>query len=253
MEKNEYLESLNNFYSLKHKYENNLKNSKYALIQNKDMTKEEKRNKFLKKKKLCVNCQQEGGTLFTITKSNLSATCGNKNTPCDLNINIKKKHYKESNVLCEILQDEMNTIKRNIIINKMDLLYQYKTEDEIVSIFEKLKEDLTNISLSYEEAMHHYFQVVDNKIKKEEILKFKKDMHNYLNDIKDLNNEYLETKNIELLKNGIQIYKENVIPIINNIQRVQYKNMYINYDDSKTNEIHLIQNEYTISDLEIEI
>ena len=50
MEKNEYLESLNNFYSLKHKYENNLKNSKYALIQNKDMTKEEKRNKFLKRK-----------------------------------------------------------------------------------------------------------------------------------------------------------------------------------------------------------
>ena len=33
-------------------------------------------------------------------------------------------------------------------------------------------------------------------------------MHNYLNDIKDLNNEYLETKNIELLKNGIQIIKK---------------------------------------------
>ena len=252
-EKNEYLVALNEFYNLKHKYENNLKNSKYALIKNTDLTKQQKRNKFLKKKKLCINCQQEGGTIFTITKNNLSAICGNKNTPCDLNINIKKKHYKESNVLCEILQDEMNTIKREIIINKMDLLYQYKTEEEIVDIFEKLKEDLTNISMSYEDALHHYFQIVDNKIKKEEIKKFKSDFHNYLNEIDGLNTEYIETNNIELIKNAIKIYNEKIIPIVDNIQRVQYKETYIEYGDTNDSNINLIQNEYTISDLEIEI
>ena len=34
VEKNEYLDALNEFYNLKHKYENNLKNNKYALIKN---------------------------------------------------------------------------------------------------------------------------------------------------------------------------------------------------------------------------
>jgi len=48
VEKNEYLDALNEFYNLKHKYENNLKNNKYALIKNTNLTKQQKRNKFLK-------------------------------------------------------------------------------------------------------------------------------------------------------------------------------------------------------------
>ena len=107
--------------------------------------------------------------------------------------------------------------------------------------------------MSYEDALHHYFQIVDNKIKKEEIKKFKSDFHNYLNEIDGLNTEYIETKNIELIKNAIKIYKENIIPIVDNIQRVKYKETYIEYGDTNDSNINLIQNEYTISDLEIEI
>ena len=50
-EKNEYLVALNEFYNLKHKYENNLKNSKYALIKNTDLTKQQKRNEMTQKQK----------------------------------------------------------------------------------------------------------------------------------------------------------------------------------------------------------
>ena len=254
MEKDEYLASLNNYYNLKHKYENTIKNSKYTLIKNNDLTKKEKRNKFLKKKKRCVNCQQEGGSIFTITKKSLTAICGNKNTPCDLNINIKKKHYTKSNDLSEILYDEINDIKKNIIKNKMDLIYQYKTEEEIVDNFTELKEDLTNLSLSYEEALHHYFNVVDNKLKKDELKKYKTDFYNILIKINELNEQYKEEKNIDLLKSSIDIYKSNIIPLVKQIQSVKYKENYLNVEEkSNEKEYHLVQNEYTISDLEIEI
>ena len=41
-------------------------------------------------KKKCVNCNKDGGTIFTIGDS-LIAKCGNKEQPCDLNINFERK------------------------------------------------------------------------------------------------------------------------------------------------------------------
>ena len=72
--------------------------------------------------------------------------------------------------------------------------------------------------------------------------------------INELNEQYKEEKNIDLLKSSIDIYKSNIIPLVKQIQSVKYKENYLNVEEkSNEKEYHLVQNEYTISDLEIEI
>ena len=75
----------------------------------------------------------------------LIAKCSS-NTPCDLDINIKLANYKSYDDLIEILHDKLEIVKTDIIKLKLDLLFNLKDEDYVVSKFERLKDNLIKLN-----------------------------------------------------------------------------------------------------------
>ena len=135
-----YTEALNNYYTKKRLYSEQVKK---ILKKGSDVNTQIK----------CIKCKKKGGTTFEriVEKEDgkkqvyLIAKCSS-NTPCDLDINIKLANYKSYDDLIEILHDKLEIVKTDIIKLKLDLLFNLKDEDYVVSKFEKLKDNLINMN-----------------------------------------------------------------------------------------------------------
>ena len=91
-------------------------------------------------KQKCVNCKREVGTTFSETNRIFKAVCGDPINPCKLDIELQvgKKHHIDE--IINITDDIINDTKEQIIKLKMDLTYNYKTQEEIVDEFNVLKQ-----------------------------------------------------------------------------------------------------------------
>ena len=135
-----YTAALNNYYSKKQKYSEQIKK---ILKNGGDINAQIK----------CIKCKKKGGTAFEriVEKEDgkkevyLIAKCSS-NTPCDLDINIKLANYKSYDDLIEILHDKLEIVKTDIIKLKLDLLFNLKDEDYVVSKFERLKDNLIKLN-----------------------------------------------------------------------------------------------------------
>ena len=83
-----------------------------------------------------------------------------------MNITFEKKETITSKELSDLLHNEITNIRRVIVNTKMDYLFQYKTEEEIVEQFDELKKNLNELQASYSKALSMYLNIIDNKEKK---------------------------------------------------------------------------------------
>ena len=135
-----YTEALNNYYTKKRLYSEQVKK---ILKNDGDVNTQIK----------CIKCKKKGGTTFEriVEKEDgkkqvyLIAKCSS-NTPCDLDINIKLANYKSYDDLIEVLHSKLEIVKTDIIKLKLDLLFNLKDEDYVVSKFEKLKDNLIKLN-----------------------------------------------------------------------------------------------------------
>ena len=89
---NELIEAMNDYYKLKHQYNNTVVSEKNKILKNDTLSSKDKRRRFKQLVYKCINCKQNGGTIFTNTNGFLKAVCGS-DTPCKLNIEIMKGKY----------------------------------------------------------------------------------------------------------------------------------------------------------------
>ena len=100
-EEKELLEkTLNEFYTLKERYNNDIQKIKHGLTAKYGInnSSQKKRDEYLKHKPKCVNCKRNVGTIFSDKDRVLKAICGDKDDPCTLNIEIfmgKKEHIDD--------------------------------------------------------------------------------------------------------------------------------------------------------------
>lgn len=145
-----YTEVLNNYYTKKRLYSEQVKK---ILKKGSDVNTEIK----------CIKCKKKGGTTFEriVEKEDgkkqvyLIAKCSS-NTPCDLDINIKLANYKSYDDLTEVLHDKLEIVKTDIIKLKLDLLFNLKDEDYVVSKFEKLKDNLIKLNGKLDKLRNTY-------------------------------------------------------------------------------------------------
>ena len=127
--------AIDNYYKLKQKYEQQLENKKKPIRNNKDLTKKEKKIKFKQIKINCINCGKKGGTIFTKKNIVLIAVCGNTSNPCNLNININRGDYTNIYDTEGLIQKDIESIKKKIMLLKLDLLFNYADESVIIKEF----------------------------------------------------------------------------------------------------------------------
>ena len=202
------------------------------------------RIKNIKNKMKCLFCDQEGGMLFSDNTDKYEMKCLGQNPCCHLIIK-KGIIVKYNNIKNKLLNDS-NDIKEKIIKCKLKILYNLEDEDIILQQFENLKTLLedTHLQMKEVEKIHTEKKSVikfkentdnddDEDWFQEEII-LKTDRLNELNiqlqqnikKFKEINklikNELQEEKILELKKDYINSYIEDVIPIINEMHILKY-------------------------------
>ena len=190
-EKQDVLDALNLFYSMKSQYETNLNKEKTKIINNKDLSNREKQREFKKLKPKCINCKRPVGTIFATIYDEKEdgrqnkAQCGDRTNPCDLNIVINLVKIIRLEDFLEMDEKDISKLKVDIIKDKNDLIFGYITTEEALDKFEKSKENLNELVSSYELSLEKFMMVINNKEKKEELRKIEKEIQSNISYIKD--------------------------------------------------------------------
>ena len=248
----EYLDAYNTFWELKEKYDTKrqkvIKTLKKKHPRNIPLIKEELA-KFDERRK-CVNCNKVGGTIFEITETHLKCRC-NAAKKCPLNIEIKKpKHVN----LRDAIRNEINIIseiKQDIMAYKLDLLFQNQSEDIVLKEFRRLKE-LLDEHIKAKDLFQEFYDKQNKIVKlqeegaeskenpgvfklKEQLINEKeKQLNQLVSDFKKNIKEYQKEDSKPILINSMDIYKNTILPLQEEIRNLKFDYIEIEKEESKS-------------------
>ena len=227
------------YYKLKGDYDAKYKNAKNKITKS-DLSLSEMRKKIKSMKMKCINCKQNGGTIFTNKDGILTAKCGNTESPCALDIQIKRGKWMLLTKAADLSEQDIEVSKENIIDLKLDLLFGLRTEEQIASEFDESKSDYK--SLVKQLDMINGVIESENTIKvgaptkdedsvrnipiKEYLNIKKRQLKQLVTRFKSLVKEYMEEDEVlakqDLMQQAINIYTEQIFPIMTNIRESKY-------------------------------
>jgi hypothetical protein len=248
-------EALNNYYKLKEKYEEQLINDKASVLSKYKLSWREKRREYKNLVKKCVNCGQSGGTIFTnfLDKQDdtrvLSAVCGHVANPCPLNIKLDLGFFEPITYYIQINEDFVKEMKNKIIEDKNKLLFGYISKEDAIANFDKIKEELNENGQILESHIAEYLEIVDNTQKKEGLKKKLNMSFTYIKEIQEAISNFNSSGNQQFVKDAVDIYIDNLKPILDEIRNLKYSNCSVEYNEND-NTYHLMEQKTTIHDLE---
>lgn len=244
----EYLEKLNQYYSIKHNYEVKKQEKINRIIKNPELSLKQKQEAYSKVKMNCMNCGRRVGTIFENNDGILSAICGDKTNPCTLNIKINTGKFVPLDELISAFQTGVDDSKTDIITTKLDLLFGYESESTVLHMFKKIKKELSDDLETLIMYRSKFIKVIENLDNKTEI-KIKLDLYyDKIELIKNTIDEFNESGQINLIKDMIVVYQDELMPIINDLNILKYKYYAMEFNENN-NTHHLIKKQYTISQL----
>jgi hypothetical protein len=252
-EKQHFFSSLDQYFRYKDKYESTIKKEKNQIIKLPGLSWREKRAEFIKIKPKCINCKRPFGSIFSNKVEedgrHLIGICGNRSDPCPLNLNINLGLVE--NIHDNLRNDELslNEYKKEVIVDKNDLLFGYITEEEAVQKFDKIREKVGEFTKVYEFTLQTYLNVVDNEEKKTDLEKIQMEFYNNLDNFNFMSNQYKSTQNTQFIVDAVDLYVNTLQPRVNEIMNKKYAYNGVEYNEDD-NTFKLIQIPVTIENLE---
>ena len=227
------------YYKLKGDYDKKYNNAKKKITKS-GLDLNEIRKKLRSMQMKCINCKQNGGTIFTNKDGVLTAKCGNTESPCGLDIQIKRGKWMLLPKAAELSRTEIENTKAEIIDLKLDLLFGLRTEEQISADFDNEKRDYK----TFAKQLDMIEGIIDSenkisiagptksedsvrRISIDEYINIKKrQLKNHVSTFKSLVKEYMEEDDVvtkqDLMKRAINIYTEDIIPIMKNMRESKY-------------------------------
>lgn len=246
-----YYEELEEYYKLK---------TKYMLLKQKKITElsgdygkdyDQKKQILAKYKPKCINCKQDGGTIFTESPELLRATCGNTFSPCKLDLSITRKKFIPIIEKLLTTHENLENYKKNIITTKLDFLFNYIEEEKAVELFETLKQQLNNSQESYNNLVNLYNSITNNEELKlliqEKIQDFEINKKQYC----DALELFKSTGEISYLKSAVELHNSKLSPLGSELMKLKYKSSYV--EKNEHDQYIFFQNSYNLEDLLIEL
>lgn len=245
---------IQNYYKLKSDYFQQINKLKKGILNNDQLSRSDKRKRFSILRPKCVNCKNPVGSIFTTKERTLIALCGatqntygGKYEPCSLNINIDRPHILSLDEMIEVLSENSETVKEDIISTKVKSIFGLIPEENAVKDFEEFKKTYAEISKLYSDTKTKYDAIVNNQDKKDNIIGIQREIYNKINEIKNLISD--DALNEQLSRDGVELYINSLMPMIHELNKQKFSHMEVEYDEDNDN-YHLIQEEYSIGDLE---
>ena len=250
--------NINEYYRLKSKYDNDNEKNKKKILNNKMLGMKEKKAEFKQLKPKCVNCGRPGGTTFAsvISKDNsgakfreLRAFC-KATEPCGLNINIAVGNFENINEILKMIDGEIYTAKNEIINDKNKLLFGLITTETALGNFDLQKATIKDYTDLLETYLQIYIKLTDDPETKAKLNEEVEKSYLLIQQIKTAIKNFNETNSIEFVRGGVEVYNDELRPVLNEILKLKYKQNMVVFEES-TNTYHLVQRAYSIKDLEM--
>jgi hypothetical protein len=225
-----YVESIHSYFKLKNKYETNHKTAIRQIV-NKIHNKKDRKKMVGQIVKKCIQCKRPGGTTFSLLNKTYVARCNSNVSPlCKLNIKIYNGNYNNIEELVYMFKEQIDFLKDEMIIQKMDTLFNYISESESVKLFNESLKTYNEDSAIYKNFINKYNDLYNNE-NRQELIKRKMDniyvLSGKINNITEQysNEEHKNVNNRELLKTAMEVYINELIPEIRNLQLLKYDSM----------------------------
>lgn len=248
------------YYKLKQSYEKKRDKQKEKLLKNEEgLSWKERRDQYrkLKVKVKCINCNKSGGTIFSSNQGLLTAVCGNKESPCDLNIEISKDTFDNIRNISYTNNNKIYKLKLKIISAKLDYLFGYISQEKTVELFDPLRAELAKLTAYQLEVDKQYTLAVNNPNKEALIREDVSKLELEINRLKKIGKAYLESESQALVKTMVENYMTIILPLNENIKANKYMVNGIRRDgirEDETDEIYnLVSVGYTTEQLERKI
>ena len=255
-DENNFNIKLNEYYRLKSEYESSINSLKSKIRYDKSLTKGQKIDKIKALQSKCINCKRNGGTIFlqeyVDNERILSAICNHPNNPCNLDIKLSIGIFYILSDLLNEIEDEIRIIKNKIIDYKNKQLFNFISNDEVITIFDNLKSEINDNFSVLEEYNNLLMKKTENILNTDEYKKEFEYLQTYILQFKDCIKKYNETNNIKFISDAVSIYIGNISSTNKVILDLKYKENLVVYNPLD-NEYSLIQNKNRIADLEIDI
>ena len=229
-----YQELLDYYYDLKAKYNKNYNKKKHTIMIS-DASSKEKKVLIDNIVRKCVNCNQVGGTTFKRENGIISAVC-NAVKPCKLDFRLqlsKKNTFQQT--LHKLIKD-IEDIKQEIILLKLDLLFGFKDEDFVMNKFENLKNKLNTLQ-NKENKINNNFTIrndtfvvnlkgEDEEHDRETAIKIYKGLiENQINYYKEMIKKYKETNEKAMLNDAFNVYLNELLPTLETLRKIKYQDI----------------------------
>ena len=251
------INALAQYFKLKTTYEQQFVILKTKIRKTEDLSKVERQRMFKNFNPKCVNCKKSGGTLFSNKNRVLKASCGSTSEPCKLDIEINLGKYANIINLDENYSKNMDTIKTKIILTKLDFLFGYiENENAAFENFDELRKNIENYTKAQDLIQKRYNEIAHNPAKKKTISKAETQLYTEISELKHIYKLYQENPKISFIKEMVEKYVSLITPLLEEIQKNKYviNTIEVDNDDEKRDNImHLVQNIYTLGDLEQEV
>ena len=189
------LDAINKYYQLKGKYDEIVRRKKQKIINNDSLSKREKKRLWDSEKIKCINCKKPVGTFFSVKGRRLLAQCGamfakNLNDPnikpCKLNIDIQLASVTTMQDTIKQFGEYKEKDKEEIIKTKLNLLFNFTSEEEAIREFENKREEFDEDVNTYNKYLELFVDVHNSVEKRERIRDLLKQKETLINEIKDI-------------------------------------------------------------------
>jgi len=223
----DYIEALNEYFKIKADYEKKLLSIKRTIYQNTPNKK--KAHKLIADvKPKCIYCNRPVGTLFSHKNNRYIAVCGDARSPCNLNIEIF--NGTGSNIIynLELFKEGIDALKEHIILQKLDTLFNYVSEESSIQLFKKQLGEFNENSELYKEFLDIYTQLFDNPEKREQLRQKNEMVFRYTEKSRSLLDDYKRTRNREFIKLAVDVVHTEIAPEIAKIRYLRNEVMEVN-------------------------
>jgi hypothetical protein len=214
---------------LKEKYNTKLQKRRQRLISDPiinwgSLSAQQKARRLAIIKPACILCNQEGGTIFSEANGSLKAICGNISQPCGLHIEVERGKYESLEKLMNESLEEVRATKDEIIRMKLDVLFQFITEEEVMSKFDGIQHKLQEQLKMYAEFRTYYLNVVDNDDSRRDIEETMRVISDKVAELKNYMKEFNDSdgKNKSLIDDVLVIYQNDIEPAFLKIREKKY-------------------------------
>jgi hypothetical protein len=213
-----FKEALDKYFQLKSKYEKENYYAKKRKIYESlgKLKRGAKRRELIRKtaelKPKCIKCARPVGTIFSKKNDHYLAICGDTANPCALRIDLYIGTQSRLIDTIALFKKDLADIKEEIIEQKMNILFNYISEDKCVSIFNKQMKLFQEDTEILAEIIAKYNDSFDNEFKKTKINEKKRDIYSKIERSRGLLSEYKASGNREFLKESMLIQIRDILP-----------------------------------------